>query len=232
MRLPNLQTTAHYFVIDSIGGMNEGYSETICRRITDALSPEYGKAMVEEYIDQWIHDRLEYYVSAIAQTGATFEDPVKYNLEEHSRGEWVKLTPEFDKNLDPNLLDELGYHTLCIHANRWMTLKTVLVYDQINDKVLDYYGSRSTAIRIAEEVISVEVEGIKTKVHTDRERGYKLFGFTSLLHAYDSLADVVRCLEHPQKPQSCMIDIDDRCLHFFPVQAIQKMTYDDDNRIS
>ena len=57
----NLRIAPHYFVIDSIGGMHEGYSDTTCRRVEDVVTPELGKALVEEYIDQWIHDKHEYY---------------------------------------------------------------------------------------------------------------------------------------------------------------------------
>lgn len=225
-----LRTAPHYFVIDSIGGMNETYSETTCRRIEDVVAPEYGKAMVEEYIDQWVHERTEYLEEAIAETGVTCKLPVRYNLEECPRGGWVKLTPEFDKSLVWNeFMDEIGFHTLFIQVyDGTMLGDSVVVYDQMDDRVRTI-THKSTAIRMAEECISIEVDSIKARLYGDRERGYDpKYYMSNMVHAYDSLADVVRCLEFPQ---GCMVDLDDVCLHFFPVRAMKVMTYNGNNVI-
>lgn len=225
-----LRTAPHYFVIDSIGGMNEGYSDTTCRRIEDVVASEYAKAMVEEYIDQWTHDRLEYYTEAIAQTGATFDLPVKYNLEECPRGGWVRLTPQFDENLDTDFLDEIGHHTLFIQVYDGVMLGDgVVVYDQMDDSVTTI-THRHTAMRMAEETISLGVERIKHRLLDDKskllDRDYYV---NNLIYCYDSLAEVVRDLEYPQ---DVMLDIDDTCTHFFPVQAMKQMVYTNDNRIT
>ena len=230
MRLPTLRTAPHYFVINSIGGMNEGYSDTTCRRIEDVVAPEYGKAMVEEYIDQWVHDRLEYYTECIAETGATFDLPVRYNLEECPRGGWVKLTPEFNDNLDQDFLEDMDFHTLFIQVyDGTMLGDSVVVYDQMDDSVTTI-TARSTAIRMAEECISIDVERIKQKIYEGEgvlTRDLKYYN-TNLIYAYDCLAEVVRELEYPQE---CMIDIDDTCTHYFPVQAMKVMTYNGNNVI-
>ena len=225
-----LRTAPHYFVIDSIGGMNEGYSETTCRRIEDVKAPELAKAMVEEYIDQWAHDRLKYYTEAIAQTGATFDLPVKYILEECPRGGWVRLTPEFDENLDTDFLDELGHHTLFIQVYDGVMLGDgVVVYDQMDDMVTTI-THKHTAIRMAEETISLGVERMKYGMHHDQQRGYDLkYVMNNLFYSYDSLSEVVRDLEYPQ---DVMLDIDDTCTHFFPIQAMKQMVYTNDNRIT
>ena len=224
-----LRTAPHYFVIDSIGGMNETYSETTCRRIEDVVAPEYAKAMVEEYIDQWAHDTLEYYTECIAETGVTFDLPVRYNLEECPRGGWVKLTPEFDDKIDPHFLEDMGFHTLFIQVyDGTMLGDGVVVYDQMDDMVRTI-THKSTAIRMAEECTSIEVDRIKARLYGDRERGYDpKYYMSNMVQAYDSLADVVRCLEFPQ---GCMVDLDDVCLHFFPVRAMKVMTYNGNNVI-
>jgi hypothetical protein len=225
-----LRTAPHYFVIDSIGGMNEGYSDTTCRRIEDVKAPELAKAMVEEYIDQWAHDRLEYYVERIAETGATFDLPVRYDLEECPRGGWVKLTPEFDDNLDQDFIEDMGFHTLFIQVYDGVMLGDgVVVYDQMDDMVRTI-THKSTAIRMAEETISIDVERMKYGAHHDQQRGYDLkYIMNNLFYAYDCLAEVVRDLEYPQ---DVMVDIDDSCTHYFPVQAMKQMVYTNDNRIT
>jgi len=192
-----LRTAPHYFVIDSIGGMNEGYSETTCRRIEDVKAPELAKAMVEEYIDQWAHDRLEYYTECIAaETGRTAVGLVRFDIEECPRGGWVKLTPKFDKSL--------------------VWVRTIT--------------HKSTAIRMAEECISIDVERIKAKVYeVTNHGGWDRHYTNNLIYAYDCLAEVVRGLEYPQ---DVMVDIDDTCIHYFPVQAMKRMVYTDENRIT
>ena len=222
-----LRTAPHYFVIDSIGGMNETYSETTCRRIEDVVAPEYGKLMVEEYIDQWAHDRLEYYTERIAETGVTFDLPVRYNLEECPRGGWVKLTPEFDDKIDPYFLEDMGFHTLFIQVyDGTMLGDGVVVYDQMDDMVRTI-THKSTAMRVAEEATSIVVDRTKRLREADHG-GWDIQYTTNVIHAYDSLADVVRCLEFPQHG---MIDIDETCLHFFPVRAMRVMTYNGNNVI-
>jgi hypothetical protein len=226
-----LRTAPHYFVIDSIGGMNEGYSETTCRRIEDVVAPELAKAMVEEYIDQWAHDRLEYYQERIENYSLRTEvDLVRYDIEECPHGGWVKLTPEFSDSIDPEDIDDWGFHTLFIQVYDGVMLGDgVVVYDQMDDMVTTI-THKSTAIRMAEESISREVERIKWRWYNDKERAVDLkYAYNNLCHAYDSLAEVVRNIEWPQ---DSMVDIDDTCTHYFPTQAMKQMVYTDDNRIT
>jgi hypothetical protein len=226
-----LRTAPHYFVIDSIGGMNEGYSDTTCRRIEDVVAPELAKAMVEEYIDQWAHDRLEYYQERIENYSLRTEvDLVRYDIEECPHGGWVKLTPEFSDSIDPEDIDDWGFHTLFIQVYDGVMLGDgVVVYDQMDDMVTTI-THKSTAIRIAEESISREVERIKWRWYNDKERVEDLkYAYNRLCHAYDNLAEVVRNIEWPQ---DSMVDIDDTCTHYFPTQAMKQMVYTDDNRIT
>jgi hypothetical protein len=225
-----LRPAPHYFVIDSIGGMNEGYSDTTCSRIEDVVAPEYGKAMVEEYIDQWAHDRLEYYTECIEnQTERTEVNLVRYDIKECPHGGWVRLTPEFSDSIDEDDIADWGFHTLFIQVyDGTMLGDSVVVYDQLDDTVATITG-RATAIRIAEEFISIDVERIKQKVYDETNHGgWDRHYTTKLIHSYDSLAEVVRNLEYPQH---CMIDIDDCCTHFFPTQGMDFKTYNQDNRI-
>ena len=227
----NLRPTPHYFVIDSIGGMNEGYSDTTCRRVEDVAAPELAKAMVEEYMDQWAHDRLEYYTERIENmTERTEVDLVRYDIEEDPRGAWVRLTPEFSDSLDPEVLDDWGFHTLFIQVYDGVMLGDgVVVYDQMDD-VVTSITHKSTAIRMAEEGISIEVERIKQRL-TDEQTDPKLYTYytQSLVYCYDCLADVVRDLEWPQ---DVMVDIDDTCTHYFPIQKMKRLMYDYTNKIT
>ena len=223
-----LRTAPHYFVIDSIGGMNEGYSDTTCRRIEDVKAPELAKAMVEEYIDQWIHDMIEHYTNLAEEQMVPTMD-VRYNVEECPRGGWVRVTPKFSDNTDPTDIEDWGFHTLFIQVYDGVMLGDgVVVYDQMDDMVRTI-THKSTAIRMAEECISIEVERIKAKVYNVTNHGGWDRHYTyAVIHAYDSLAEVVRSLEYPQ---DVMVDIDDTCTHYFPVQAMKQMVYTNENRI-
>ena len=226
-----LRTAPHYFVIDSIGGMNEGYSDTTCRRIEDVKAPELAKAMVEEYIDQWVHDSLEYYAECIAnETERTEAGLVRFTKEEGRSGAWVRLTPEFDDNLDQDFIEDMGSHTLFIQVYDGVMLGDgVVVYDQMDDMVRTI-THKSTAIRIAEESISIDVDRIKAKVYeVTNHGGWDRHYTNKLIYAYDCLAEVVRDLEYPQP---VMVDIDDSCTHYFPIQAMKQMVYTNDNRIT
>ena len=224
-----LRIAPHYFVIDSIGGMNEGYSDTTCRRIEDVKAPELAKAMVEEYIDQWAHDRLEYYTN-LAEEQMVPTMHVRYDIEECPRGGWVKLTPKFTDNTDPEDIEDWGFHTLFIQVYDGVMLGDgVVVYDQMDDMVRTI-THKSTAIRLAEESISLEVERIKRLLHNKPERHIEMSYLTNnLIYCYDCLAEVVRDLEYPQ---DVMVDIDDTCTHYFPIQAMKQMVYTNDNRIT
>ena len=216
MKLPTLRTAPHYFIIDSIGGLNEGYSETTCRRIEDVVSHQYAKAMVEDYIDQWMHDRALYY-------NETYDLDLRFNHEECPRGGWHKVTP-----IIPDDTEIEEFQTLFIQVyDGTMLGDGVVVYDQIDDSV-QLITPKSTAMRVAEEAISIDVERIKAILYDEKQGRMHFHYITSLIYAYDSLADVVRNLEYPQ---DCMIDIDDCCLHFFPVQAMRVMTYNGNNVI-
>lgn len=213
MRLPTLRTAPHYFIIDSIGGMNECYSDTTCRRIEDVVAPEYGKAMVEEYLDQWMHDRALYY-------SETYDLDLRFNHEECPRGGWHKVTP-----ILPDDTEVEEFHTLFIQVYDGVMLGPgVVVYDQMDDSV-QTICPRNTAMRVAEETISIEVERIKRNIHNGDA---DTFVTANLIYCYDCLADVVRSLEYPQ---DVMVDIDDTCTHYFPVEAMKVMTYNGNNVI-
>ena len=224
-----LRTAPHYFVIDSIGGMNEGYSDTTCRRIEDVKAPELAKAMVEEYIDQWVHDMLEYYTNRAEEEMVPTMD-VRYDIEECPHGGWVKVTPKFSDNTDPTDIEDWGFHTLFIQVYDGVMLGDgVVVYDQMDDMVRTI-THKHTAIRMAEEGISLESERIKALLYNKPERHIDMsYLTTNLIYCYDSLAEVVRDLEYPQ---DVMVDIDDSCTHYFPIQAMKRMVYTNDNRIT
>jgi len=224
-----LRTAPHYFVIDSIGGMNEGYSDTTCRSIEDVKAPELAKAMVEEYIDQWVHDMLEYYTNRAEEEMVPTMD-VRYDIEECPHGGWVKVTPKFSDNTDPTDIEDWGFHTLFIQVYDGVMLGDgVVVYDQMDDMVRTI-THKHTAIRMAEETISLYANGTKDKMGADYRKGSDIkYWADNLCYAYDCLAEVVRDLEWPQ---DVMVDIDDTCTHFFPIQAMKRMVYTNDNRIT
>ena len=226
-----LRTAPHYFVIDSIGGMNEGYSDTTCRRIEDVKAPELGKALVEEYIDQWIHDKHEYY-EGLCEELEVDSNVVKVIHDECKYGGWHRVCFAPD-HFSPELAEQVDFesaHTLFIQVYDGVMLGDgVVVYDQMDDMVRTI-THKSTAIRIAEESISLEVERIKRLLHNKPERHIDMSYLTNnLIYCYDCLAEVVRDLEYPQ---DVMVDIDDSCTHYFPIQAMKQMVYTNDNRIT
>jgi len=217
----NLRTAPHYFVIDSIGGMNTGYSDTTCRRVEDVVTPELGKALVEEYIDQWIHDTHEHYEQ-------THDFPVKFKHDECKYGGWHRVYVDGESFPEDADIDE--GHTLFIQVYDGVMLGDgVVVYDQMDDMVTTI-THKSTAIRMAEEGISLEVNRLKSQVYTGdgvltEDLKYVL---NSLISCYDCLAEVVRNLEYPQ---NVMVDIDDSCTHYFPVQNCKRLVWLNGSRI-
>ena len=219
----NLRTAPHYFIIDSIGGMNEGYSDTTCRRVEDVVTPDLAKAMVEEYIDQWIHDIHEHWESEYGIN-------VKFGHDECKYGGWHRvyvIADEFSPELAGVDINE--GHTLFIQVYDGVMLGDgVVVYDQMDDMVRTI-THKSTAIRMAEEGISLEVERLKQSLH-DEQTDPKLYTYytNSLIFCYDCLADVVRDLEYPQ---DVMVDIDDSCTHYFPTQNCKRLVWLNGSRI-
>ena len=126
-------------------------------------------------------------------------------------------------------MDFESAHTLFIQVYDGVMLGDgVVVYDQMDDVVMTI-THKSTAIRMAEEGISIEVERIKQRL-TDEQTDPKLYTYytNSLIYCYDCLADVVRDLEWPQ---DTMVDLDDTCTHYFPVQKAKRLMYNDTNKI-
>ena len=235
----NLRTAPHYFIIDSVGGMHEGYSDTTCRRVEDVVTPELGKALVEEYIDQWIHDKQEYYSGLCEEMGVD-DSIVKVIHDECKYGGWHRVCFVPD-NIAPDLhsegewLDFESAYTLFIQVYDGIMLGDgVVVYDQMDDMVLTI-THKSTAIRMAEEGISLEANRLKQKIYEDGTLGHHAnrpldlkYYTQSLIYCYDCLADVVRELEYPT---DVMVDIDDSCTHYFPVQNVKRLVWLNGSRI-
>ena len=220
----NLRTAPHYFVIDSIGGMHEGYSDTTCRRVEDVVTPELAKAMVEEYMDQWMHGMVEHYTHQAEELQIPLQD-VKFKHEECEHGGWHRVYVDLG---DTDYDEFESCCTLFIQVYDGVMLGDgVVVYDQMDDMVLTI-THKSTAIRMAEEGISLEVERLKRKISEDGTLDLKYYT-NSLIYCYDCLADVVRDLEWPQ---DVMVDIDDTCTHYFPVQKVKRLMYDYTNKIT
>jgi len=215
----NLRVAPHYFVIDSIGGMNEGYSDTTCRRVEDVVTPELGKALVEEYIDQWIHDTHEHYEQ-------THDFPVKFKHDECKYGGWHRVYVDGESFPEDADIDE--GHTLFIQVYDGVMLGDgVVVYDQMDDMVTTI-THKSTAIRMAEEGISIEVNRLKQQLTDEKDPRMNTYYIQSLIYCYDCLADVVRELEWPT---DVMVDIDDTCTHYFPVQNCKRLVWLNGSRI-
>ena len=223
----NLRIAPHYFIIDSVGGMHEGYSDTTCRRVEDVVTPELGKALVEEYIDQWMHDMHQYYTNLAEEMQVPLKD-VKFKHDECKYGGWHRVYVDVEASGGIQEDFESAY-TLFIQVYDGIMLGDgVVVYDQMDDMVLTI-THKSTAIRMAEEGISLEVERIKALLYNKPE-GHIDFSYltTSLIYCYDCLAEVVRDLEYPQ---DVMVDIDDTCTHYFPVQKCKRLVWLNGSRI-
>ena len=230
----NLRIAPHYFVIDSIGGMHEGYSDTTCRRVEDVVTPELGKALVEEYIDQWMHDMHKHYEELCDEKNVP-TSVVKVIHDECKYGGWHRvcfvpddIAPDLHSD-DGEWLDFESAHTLFIQVYDGVMLGDgVVVYDQMDDMVTTI-THKSAAIRMAEEGISLEVERIKRALH-DEQTDPRLYTYytQSLIFCYDCLADVVRELEWPT---DVMVDIDDTCTHYFPAQKCKRLVWLNGSRI-
>ncbi len=222
----NLRTAPHYFVIDSIGGMYEGYSETTCRRVEDVAAPELAKAMVEEYMDQWMHGMVEHYTHQAEEQQVPLQD-VKFKHEECKHGGWHRVSVDLG---DADYDEFASCCTLFIQVYDGVMLGDgVVVYDQMDD-VVRTITHKSTAIRMAEESISIDVERIKAKMYDPTNLGGWDRHYTDkIVYAYDCLADVVRSLEWPEP---VMVDIDDTCTYYFPVQKVKRLMYDYTNKIT
>jgi hypothetical protein len=191
-------------------------------------APHY---FVIEYIDQWIHTTHEYYSGLCDELGVDIKH-IKVIHDECKHGGWHRICFAPD-HFSPELAEHMDFesaHTLFIQVYDGVMLGDgVVVYDQMNDMVRTI-THKHTAMRMAEEGISLEAERIKRYMHTDKERGYDLkYAMNSLCFCYDSLAEVVRDLEYPQ---DVMVDIDDSCTHYFPIQAMKQMVYADCTRIT
>ena len=138
---------------------------------------------------------------------------VKVIHEECNHGGWHRVCFVPD-HFAPELAEQVDSspHTLFIQVYDVMLGDGAVVYDQMDDVVRPSH--KSTAIRMAEECISIEVERIKQRL-TDEQTDPKLYTYytNSLIYCYDCLADVVRDLEWPQ---DTMVDLDDTCTHYFP----------------
>jgi hypothetical protein len=211
--------------------MHEGYSDTTCRRVEDVVTPELGKALVEEYIDQWMHDMHEHYSTLCEQLGVD-DKHIKVIHDECKYGGWhrVCFAPDaFHPDL-ADLVDEFeSAHTLFIQVYDGIMLGDgVVVYDQMDDMVLTI-THKSTAIRMAEEGISLEANRIKEALYNEKTEAFMYTAYLqSLVYCYDCLADVVRELEYPC---DVMVDIDDSCTHYFPVQNVKRLVWLNGSRI-
>ena len=223
----NLRIAPHYFIIDSVGGMHEGYSDTTCRRVEDVVTPELGKALVEEYIDQWMHDMHQYYTNLAEEMQVPLKD-VKFKHDECKYGGWHRVYVDVETS-GGEAEDFESAYTLFIQVYDGVMLGDgVVVYDQMDDMVLTI-THKSTAIRMAEEGISIEVNRLKQQL-TDEQTDPKMYTYytQSLIWCYDCLAEVVRDLEWPQ---DVMVDIDDTCTHYFPVQKCKRLVWLNGSRI-
>lgn len=216
-----------YFVIESIGGMYEGYSDTTCRIIHSPHTRrgwyagednlKLGKGQAEAYIDKWMQDMVEYYTNRAEELQIPMLD-VEFTHEACNKGMWHKVHVD---------LGEVDYdefescHTLVVHGGYDdVGPHTVLLYDQHNDMV-DWVVNDTQAMRLAAECMSLEVQRIKRKIHRDKEQEYDLkYAMNNVIYAYDTLAEVVRDLE---RGDSVMVDIDDTCTHYFPVRDMKEI---------
>ena len=232
----NLRIAPHYFIIDSVGGMHEGYSDTTCRRVEDVVTPELGKALVEEYIDQWMHDMHQYYTNLAEEMQVPLK-AVKFKHDECKHGGWHRVYVDVEASGGVAEDFESAY-TLFIQVYDGVMLGDgVVVYDQMDDMVLTI-THKSTAIRMAEEGISIDVNRINQKLRDEQSSqpvgGLLTIGhefsylMNNLMYCYDCLADVVRSLEWPQ---DVMVDTDDTCTHYFPVQKCKRLVWLNGSRI-
>ena len=105
----------------------------------------------------------------------------------------------------------------------------VITYSQMDDVVLGV-TQKSTAMRMAEETISLYVESVQRALANDKERGIDLtYGIDNLAFGYSCLADIVRSLE---TDTDTMVDLDDTCVHYFPAKSCKRLIWLNGSRIT
>lgn len=212
-----------YYIIESVGGMHEGYSDTTCR-ILDSPAQGWsdGKTKAEQYIDQWMREMNAFYKNLAHEWGIALRDDLRFKHEACKDGVWHKVYPDLDQyepTLSPD--DFNSCHTLVIYgALDFVNADTVIVYDQAYDRV-DWVVPAAQAMHLAEEAISLEVERLKQSLY-EEETDPKLYTHyvNSLIFCYDCLAEVVRDIE---SGTDVMLDIDDTCTHYFPVKHMKPL---------
>ena len=219
-----LRHTPYYFVIDSIGGMYEGYSETDCKFIRDTHMPELGKAMAEEYMDQWMHDMVEYYTNRAEELEIPMLD-VKFEHTASARGNWHKVQVDLGK-VDYDEFESC--HTLFIAAGDNVDTQSVLMYNQMEDMIESIFPY-DQAVRNAEEMVSLYARRIQAKLRCPSNTGgWDQHYAHQISYAYDCLSEVIKDLHDGQ---DVMVDIDDCCVHYMPVKRMKRLMYDAQDRI-
>lgn len=220
MRLPKLQECGTYFIVDSIGGMNEGYSDTTCNQISDF--PDVAKSMVEEYLDQWMHEMTALYTNLAEEMMVPMQN-LKFKHEENVNGLWHKVYVDLEAS-GALIEDFPSEHALFIQTHFDTVRPTVVMYNQTED-VVDDVLPKHTAMHRAEEWLSLIVDRMKRNIHNGDA---DTMVTTNLIYCYDCLSDVVRELD---SAVSTMIDIDDCCMHFFPTEDVCHLNFNTQGRI-
>lgn len=224
----SLRIAPYYFVIESAGGMVEGYSETTCRYVETARTPELALTIITKVIDKWKQSQRDNHTNRVtAGQHASEGIDLSFDHTECAFGSHIKISavaPDPHRGHGPLPEGTEEYPTLFIQAfDAAMPTDAVVVYDQQED-VVKSITNRASAILMVTEETDVVVANL---TNHSPGTGMKAFGETmgfsfpspTVLDVYRQLT---QCIQDLVYPCPTMYDGYDTCLHFFPIECMEQ----------
>ena len=225
----SLRIAPYYFVIESTGGMSEGYSETTCRFVDTARTPELALTIITKVIDKWKRSHRDNHTNRVtAGQHANEGINLSFDHTECAFGSHIKIRavvpdPQHERGQLPEEIHESA--TLVIQAfDGSMPTDAVVVYDQQEDLVKSITNRASAILMVTEETDVVVANLTKHSPGTGMKAFGETMGFSfpspTVLDVYRQLT---QCIQDLVYPCPTMYDAYDTCLHFFPVECMEQV---------
>ena len=230
----SIRVAPFYFVIESAGGMREGYSETTCRCVEIARTPELALTTITEIIDKWKQGHRDNHNNrvTVGQHASKGID-LSFDHAECAFGSHIKIdvvAPDLHRERGPLPEGTEEYPTLFIQAfDGAMPTDAVVVYDQQEDIVKTITNRAHAILMVTEETDEV----VANLTHHSPGKGslsepVKSSGDTSEFNfpsptVLDVYRQLTQCIQDLVYPCPTMYDGYDTCLHFFPVECMEQV---------